>query len=513
MTALDGLLARLDEPARPDDPAFLRPDGRVLLRRGELAARVRAAAGAYARAGFAAGARVTFGVRQDAAGIAWLLGALRAGVVPVVLDTGLSPATMVDRARAAGVEALVVDGSVATILHHPALRALAARNGLALPRPRELAPVTWSTSFAPARVRRLDRLAAGDARRPLDGRAPALVFFTSGSTGAPRGVVYGGDGLAAIMGVAGRFVELPGDAVVLGSGLHLILPALLAGVPVVLADPRDPARLAAMTRRLGITHLSLPPHRAIAFARAGGQARLLLLGSAPVRNVTLRELVSLLPGAEIRSVYGMSECLLVAAIDAAERLEDDERGGDLVGRPIDGVRLRIANDGELFVGGPALALGYLGDAAPATEVASGDLARLDASGRLRLVGRRKEMLIRAGENIYPALYEPLLADGADLEAAVMVGVPDVHGDETVVLFAVPRAGGDAEAARTRLAALVARPSSPLDRHARPDVILGLASLPRAGRSGKPDRRALVQIAAARLGRPAPDDPLLPEAPA
>lgn len=512
MTGLDGLLARFDQPARPDDPAFQGPDGHVLLRRGELAARIRAAAGAYARAGFAPGARVAFGVRQDAEGIAWLLGAFRAGVVPVVLETGLSPATLIDRARTASVEALVTDGRVATVLHHPILRWFAARRGLALPGPRELAPVTWTTSFAPARVRRLDRLAGGDARRSLDGHAPALVVFTSGSTGAPRGVVYGGDGLAALMEVAERFIELPGDAVVLGSALHLAIPALLAGVPVVLADPRDPARLAAMVRRSGITHLSLPPHRALAFARAGGQTRLLLLGSAPVRKVTLRELVERMPGTEIRSIYGMTEYLLVAAVDAVERLAYDERGGDLVGRPIDGVRLRIAADGELHIGGPPLALGYLGDALPVGDLASGDLARLDASGRLVLVGRRKEMLIRAGENIYPALYEPLLADGADLEAAVMIGLPDIHADETVVLFAVPRAGGDPEAARARLALLVASPVSPIDRHARPDVILGLEVLPRTGRSGKPDRRELVRIAAARLGRPPPDDPLLPEEP-
>ena len=509
MTGLSGLLARFDAPSPADDPAFQAPDGRVLMRRGELAARVRATAGAYARAGFAPGARVAFGVRPDAEGIAWLLGAFRAGVVPVVLDTGLSPATMVDRARAAGVEALVTDGRVATVLHHPMLRRLAARRGIVLPGARELASVTWTTSFAPARVRRLDRLAGGDARRSLDGDAPALVVFTSGSTGAPRGVVYGGDGLAALMDVAQRFVELPRGSVVLGNALHLVIPALLAGAPVVLADPRDPARLAAMVRRLGITHLSLPPHRALAFARAGGRARLLLLGSAPVRNVTLRELVERMPGAEIRSIYGMTEYLLVATIDAADRLAFDEREGDLVGRPIDGVQLRIAGDGELHVGGPALARGYLGDVLPVGDVATGDLARFDATGRLILVGRRKEMLIRDGQNIYPALYEPLLADGADLEAAVIIGLPDIHADETVVLFAVPRGGDDPEAARARLATLVASSRSPLDRHARPDVILGLETLPRSGRSGKPDRRELVRIAAARLGRPSPDDPVLP----
>ena len=513
MTALAELVDRLIAPTGSDGPAFLGADGRILLRRSELAERVRAAAGAYATAGFAPGTRVAFGIRGDTTGFTWLLGAMRAGVVPVVIDPGLSPATLVDRARTAQVEALVADGGVATVLEHRVVRALAARRGFALPAARELAPVTWATSFAAGRVRRLDKLAGGDARRPLDGRAPALIVFTSGSTGAPRGVVYGGDGIAAVLGIAGDFVPLPSSAVVLGGAIHVIVPALLAGVPVVLANPRSPGRLAAVVRDRRISHLSLPPQAALDFARAGGRVPVLLLGSAPVRNVTLRELVERMPRSEIRSIYGMTEYLLVATINAADRLADDERSGDLVGRPTGGVRLRIAADGELHVSGPALALGYLGPGMPVDELATGDLARLDPAGRLTLVGRRQEMLIRDGENSYPALYEPLLAEGADLEAAVIVGVPDAHANEAVVLFAVPRRGGDPDHARRRLASLVASPSSPLDRHARPDAIIGLATLPRAGRSQKPDRRALIRIAAAHLGRPVLDDPLLPVDPA
>ncbi len=510
MNGLDELLARLDRPTRPGDPAFLGPDGSVVLTHGTLAARIRACAGAYARAGFAQGARVAFGVRQDADGIAWLLGAVRAGVVPVVLDPGLSPMTLGDRARAARVEALVVDGLTASILHRGFLRAVAARRGLPLPDPRVLAPLTWSTSLALGRVRRLDRLAGDDACRPVAPGTPALVFFTSGSSGAPRGVIYGPDSIAAAIHAAGGFVRLPGDAVVLGTALHLVVPALLAGARVVIGGPREPARVAAVTGRLGVTHLSLPPHLALAFARSGGTARILILGSAPVRNVTLKELVERMPGCEVRPVYGMSEYLLVASMDAHERLDHDEREGDLVGHPLDGVHPRLAPDGELHVAGPALALGYLGGPLPMAEVATGDLARVDAAGRLVLLGRRKEMIIRAGENIYPALYESVLAEAADLEAVVMIGLPDAHADEMVVMFAVPRAGGSPDDARARLAGVVGSTSSPLDRHARPDVILGLPAVPRAGRSGKPDRGALVRIAATRLGVPVPDDPLLPE---
>jgi acyl-CoA synthetase (AMP-forming)/AMP-acid ligase II len=199
----------------------------------------------------------------------------------------------------------------------------------------------------------------------------------------------------------------------------------------------------------------------------------------------------------VASVYGMTEHLLVALVEAGDRLAFDEREGDLVGRPLPGVRLRTDEAGELHVSGPALARGYLGEE-PARELATGDIGALDGDGRLVLRGRRKEMLIRRGENIYPSLYEPALAAAADLEAAVMVGVELPDGDEAVVLFAVPRRGEAAEGARRRLAAVVRGGTSPLDRHARPDLVLALAELPRGGRSGKPDRATLRAIAARHL---------------
>ena len=215
-----------------------------------------------------------------------------------------------------------------------------------------------------AGVTRLDRGGQPDAQRSLDSDAPALVLFTSGTTGEPRGIVHTPRSLAATLERVADLSGIDAEARVLGSGLHLTVPALLAGATVVLAGTRDTARLAATTRRLGVTHLTLAPHVAVDWAAAGGAAaglRRLFLGSAPVRNVALRAIVERLPdAAETWSIYGMSEQLLVAAIGARERLAHDERDGDLVGRPLPGVVLRTAADGELWVAGPGLARGVLG---------------------------------------------------------------------------------------------------------------------------------------------------------
>jgi acyl-CoA synthetase (AMP-forming)/AMP-acid ligase II len=111
--------------------------------------------------------------------------------------------------------------------------------------------------------------------------------------------------------------------------------------------------------------------------------------------------------------------------------------------------------------------------------------------RVVLAGRRKDMILRRAENIYPGLYEPTLhVPGVDL--AVLVGLPDAEGDERVVAVVQPSPGADPRAVHAALADPVRRMGS-----ARPDAIV-LAPVPLAGRSRKPDRRAAAALAARRL---------------
>lgn len=122
-----------------------------------------------------------------------------------------------------------------------------------------------------------------------------------------------------------------------------------------------------------------------------------------------------------------------------------------------------------------------------SEVATGDLVRLDAGGRLVLLGRKKDMILRDGYNIYPSLYEPAVAALPGVAEAAFIGLPDPDtGDEEVVLAVVPEddaAGIDLDRLRAALPAIV-------DTGAVPDRIEVLDAFPRAGRAAKLDRAAL-----------------------
>jgi acyl-CoA synthetase (AMP-forming)/AMP-acid ligase II len=164
-------------------------------------------------------------------------------------------------------------------------------------------------------------------------------------------------------------------------------------------------------------------------------------------------------------------------------------GGDLVGAPLPGARVRIGEDGELYVAGDRLCGRYLGGE-PLTEVATGDLARLDAEGRIVLLGRSKDMIIRGQYNIYPALYEGKIAELPGVARCALIGVWDERrGDERVVLVLERTASETNPAQLRRRVERALRDDALIDTLALPDEVI-VMPLPESGRTHKIDRNAL-----------------------
>ncbi|MCA2224485.1 class I adenylate-forming enzyme family protein [Nonomuraea aurantiaca] len=446
--------------------------------------------------GLERGDGVLYAVEPSPDAIAVALGVVAAGGVLVLADPGLAPEVLRARLRLARPRWVVAGSLLYAVTSFAPLRALARRRGVLLPGLRDPLPElelrhAYTGRWLPGVPRAAVRLRGLGGPMPTTDASrgevddPAAVIFTSGTTAHPRAVVHTRASLAAGLEIfRDRFPVEPGD-VVHTDGLMLGLPALIGGATWSMPGP---AKLIFERR---VTHLYCVPVELAGLVdrveRLPDSLRHLLLGSAPAPPAVLRKAIAAAPGAEVLSVYAMTEALPIALAGAAEKLACAE--GDLLGAPLPGVGVRFTEDQELVVSGPHVARGYLGEP-PHDEVATGDLVRLDGQGRLVLLGRKKDMILRDGFNIYPSLYEPAIAALPGVADAAIVGLADpVTGDEEVVLALVPGDGFQEAAVRARLPALV-------DAGALPDRIAVLPDFPRSSRR-KLDRAALR----AAIGRP------------
>jgi malonyl-CoA/methylmalonyl-CoA synthetase len=189
-------------------------------------------------------------------------------------------------------------------------------------------------------------------------------------------------------------------------------------------------------------------------------------------------------GVAVLERYGMSETLLTLS----NPLDGERRPGS-VGVPLPGVEAAVGEPdahgvGELFVRGPSVFRGYWGRSAPATDAegwfATGDLASLAADGYVSIRGRRTELIITGGENVYPAEVEAVLSRHPGVMEVAVVGVASPEWGETVVAYIV----GEADPA-----AVSALAEAELAPHKRPREVRVVESLPRNA-MGKVVRSAL-----------------------
>ncbi|MGH3738805.1 MAG: AMP-binding protein, partial [Micromonosporaceae bacterium] len=311
-----------------------------------------------------------------------------------------------------------------------------------------------------------------------DGTATALILYTSGTTGAPKGVPITAAAIAADLdGLADAWAWTPDDTLVHGlplfhvHGLVLgVLGALRVGCRLVHTVRPTPEAYAAAG---GTLYFGVPTvwSRVCATpdaARTLSSARLLVSGSAALPRRVYGSLQALTGHTPVER-YGMTETLITVATRA-----DGPRRQGTVGVPLPGVSTRIVDD-ELQVSGPTVFGGYLGRTEPCFTddgwFPTGDAASIDPDGTHRIVGRISTDLIKSGGYRIGAgeVEEALLSHPAVREAAV-VGEPDDDLGQRVVAYVV---AGDV--APDALAEHVA---TTLSVHKRPRRVVLLDTLPR-----------------------------------
>jgi len=358
---------------------------------------------------------------------------------------------------------------------------------------------------------------------PPDAEALAVVLYTSGTSGKPRGAMLSHRALIANIEQVGALdppAVTPED-VCLGLlpmfhiyGLNCVLgQAVRQGASVLLVDGFDPSGLLDQIKAEGVTNLPLAPPVVAAWAgRDDLRDKLagvnLILSGASTLDPELADSFFASSGKHIEQGYGLTETAPVIAVTmGAQRAEDGGPRGGSVGRPLPGIDVRIVEAGgsdaspgdpaEIWVRGDNLFNGYWPDGVDGPRedgwYPTGDVGYLDESGDLTLVDRLRELVIVSGFNVYPFEVEDVISEVPGVAQVAVVGLPDEETGEAVVAFVVAEDAA-AEKEQTLRESVEEHCRTRLARLKQPRRIVVVKGLPQSatGKVAKGRLRALAR---------------------
>jgi len=392
-------------------------DGPLRFTFVEAVERIRCAAGAFADLGVAKGDRVAIWAPNSAEWIIAAFGLLTAGGVLVPVNTRFKTEEAGDIVGRSGAEAVLVQKGF-------------------------LGQDYTAPAGTPVIDLKSEFLSSGSpCERTVSGTDIADVIFTSGTTGRPKGAMmnhqqtlrmYEEWATLADLREGDRYLQINPYFHTFGLKAGLIT-SFLRGATMLPVAVFDVDTVVDLIERERITMLPGPPTLYHSLLTVRDKARLSTLragvtGAADIPVELVRRIHGELPFQTLMTGYGLTEAGNVTLSRPGDSFEDV---ATTAGLPCEGVEVRIADDGEVLVRGYGVMQGYL-DEPEATARAidddgwlhTGDLGNFDDAGRLRVVGRKKDMFIVGGFNAYPAEIEGFLLEHPAVAQAAVIGIPD-----------------------------------------------------------------------------------------
>lgn len=394
--------------------------------------------------GYKPGARVGLLCSNRAEFLQVFYGAMRAGVVPVMLGI-LQPAETISW--------LVQDAAVELVFCEQNLRAKL---------PEGVAVVLIDSKGADG----LDAFKDPGSFEPFkpDHDSIAFVAYTSGSTGRPKGALLSHRAHSWVAEMISTDRDFsPADRMIVAAplyhkhGMNSIKCVLYGGSTVVLMPKFNARAYIEAINRYRATVVSGVPtmlammlqQRDLLAGRDYSFVRLATLGGAPASDELIDQVAELFPNAQINLIFGITE---TSAALLGRHPKGAARPRHSVGYPIAGNELKLVGGdtpdfGTLHVRGPGMMSGYLNNLEQMAKridaegwYNTGDILRRDEAGWYYFVGRSDDMFTSSGHNIYPAEVELMLERHADIDQAVVVPAPDKIKHSVPYAFIVKRAG-------------------------------------------------------------------------
>jgi len=421
----------------------------------ELGRRVAAVAAILRAEGVGPGDRVAFAAGNSAEVVDHLAATLALGAVFVPLNTRLSPAELRFIVDDAGCKVVVADAAMAAHLEPVRAELSAALIGFG-----PGLPEGWrdEASLAPADVPALGQPVA---TAPED---VAILMYTSGTTGNPKGVMISHGNLAATVQNLLLLIPFGADAGMLAmapifhvGAMALVMGALATGGRVVILRAFDPKAVfdaieqQVVTFTFGVPAMLQMMTTDPRFERADLSKILIMCAGAPVPESLLE--LYLDRGAKVTQGYGLTESTAVVSL-LESGFARAKLGSAGMPYPLTAVEIRDPDgrvitepgvDGEIWIKGRNVVSGYWNrpeeTAALHDEdgwLRTGDAGHLDAEGFLYITDRIKDMLITGGENVYPAEVEKVLAGHPAIAEVAVIGTPDEQWGEVVTAVVVTK---------------------------------------------------------------------------